>query len=558
MKNNAPSAAEAPQRSLLERLFGKQPKGLNQSIVSTLAGELGDLAADAALEAIGPLGAPLRYLKKMKEIFEKAKTKAEKAEAREIFTEIHKGRGNQRWLVATALIPRIKDMLGISDADAASEKPVAAQEQEAEPAPATETDFTLEWINQSIEEIEEVIEEEEIKREAPEWTAEKAKAELAELRGETKTVAKELQESVEPEAARVKNRLQQLKVTNSWLSVGDPDVGGTCYIRELENGGRMVDFRTNHPWQRQEENVQNRLTLKLSPDGKLRVAAGGEDQLRPFKPEDAKRIDAVFDQIAEKQAKTDPLSPAARERVDSFARRVRASLRDGRLNYSSATRDLKQILAECLRETLQDTGETNAENGAPIRTSPLTRFILPNDMRVELENVGIADNKVSEHVTGTVRIVTPAAEGRPEDVLVLNMASSISTYTTKNGRKQESYEYEPETLENGRYLNEALALLPEAIERAKLAGTEQATENQRVPKDGDRAYSMFGGVRFEGILTNVYRRPHDGCYTARLVPPEGKRWKQNTYANFDGGVGSDETIVWDDKQGMFFAPVNWD
>ena len=73
---------------------------------------------------------------------------------------------------------------------------------------------------------------------------------------------------------------------------------------------------------------------------------------------------------------------------------------------------------------------------------------------------------------------------------------------------------------------ETLAKIAKIIAEDARASEDQPKE--RVPKDGDRAYSIYHGMRWEGRLTRVPWH-WGGCWV--IVPPDGKE----RFDHYEGG-----------------------
>jgi len=108
----------------------------------------------------------------------------------------------------------------------------------------------------------------------------------------------------------------------------------------------------------------------------------------------------------------------------------------------------------------------------------------------------------------------------------------------------------------------------------------QSFQAVREPKNGDRAYSMYHGKMFVGVLYfegkprgKESASGHMGSwYPDHLKQAEGYRmsahlmfppfsWVKNPFKVHEHGglsVGYEGPIVWDQKEGMFYAPADSD
>jgi len=138
-------------------------------------------------------------------------------------------------------------------------------------------------------------------------------------------------------------------------------------------------------------------------------------------------------------------------------------------------------------------------------------------------------------------------------------------------------------LSENQYLSEVEA--PEVDN--KVAGDNKdllkSFEAVREPKNGDKAYSIYSGKMFVGVL-HFEDRPHGekesvsdrhmgSWYPDHLKQAQGYRvpqaylmfppfsWVKNPMKVHEHGgleVGYEGPIVWDQKEGMFYAPANSD
>ena len=112
------------------------------------------------------------------------------------------------------------------------------------------------------------------------------------------------------------------------------------------------------------------------------------------------------------------------------------------------------------------------------------------------------------------------------------------------------------------------------VSNAKMAVTPL---ERRVPKDGDRAYTMYHGARYSGLLQDM--REKAGDWTGWLVPSNPHEdWGWHNYPaqvkkfeegrstlteeqvdNFRGiSIGYEENPIWDAEQEMWYAPADPD
>ena len=76
-----------------------------------------------------------------------------------------------------------------------------------------------------------------------------------------------------------------------------------------------------------------------------------------------------------------------------------------------------------------------------------------------------------------------------------------------------------------------------------------------IPKNGDRAYTLYHATRYEGELADITQV--GDRFFGKLVPTDGSDW--GYHDSFTGlYVGNDTEIRWDEKVDMWYAPANWD
>jgi hypothetical protein len=124
------------------------------------------------------------------------------------------------------------------------------------------------------------------------------------------------------------------------------------------------------------------------------------------------------------------------------------------------------------------------------------------------------------------------------------------------------------------------------VEAPEVAGVNknllQSFDAAREPKNGDKAYSIYSGKMFVGVLhfegvhgekESVSDRHIGSWYPDHLKQAQGYRvpraylmfppfsWVKNPMKVHEHGgleVGYEGPIVWDQKEGMFYAPANSD
>lgn len=80
-------------------------------------------------------------------------------------------------------------------------------------------------------------------------------------------------------------------------------------------------------------------------------------------------------------------------------------------------------------------------------------------------------------------------------------------------------------------------------------GLSQAPQAQRVPKDGDNAYTKWGEDIYPGVLHNV--SVNQGKVTAKIEFAAIQHGFGNSV-----GVGGNEPITWDQQKNMWYAPMD--
>jgi hypothetical protein len=82
-----------------------------------------------------------------------------------------------------------------------------------------------------------------------------------------------------------------------------------------------------------------------------------------------------------------------------------------------------------------------------------------------------------------------------------------------------------------------------------------AASGELTPSEGDRAYTVWQGTEYVGVLTSI---GNAGVGITAIIVPEDPtvHWTGLEHRGFH--VGHDEKIAWDDDRCMWYAPSDFD